>query len=266
MASTSRIVDAWNAVEATTNLTGDIVEVGVYKGGTSMVMAYAAIHVAQRQKASKLSRTLWLLDTFEGLPPPTKDDDERAKTRWRAINNKKSRHNTTQSFLRGEGYIDESGVIRWNYGPLEMVAANMNSTGYPYHLMRFIKGKVEDTLTDTMVLHSLPERISVLRLDTDFYSSTKIELDVLFPRLVPGGVLIVDDYCTWGGARKAVDEWLVINGNMIRDVRKSGSHCFHAIKGPRQPAKSHPQNSALTHAPAAPRPTFGGLVLEKVAW
>lgn len=70
--------------------------------------------------------------------------------------------------------------------------------------MHFIKGKVEDTLRDE---RNLPEKIAVLRLDTDWYESTKVELEVLYPRLRPGGVLIIDDYGYWQGARKAVDEY-----------------------------------------------------------
>jgi O-methyltransferase len=68
----------------------------------------------------------------------------------------------------------------------------------------FIKGDVAQTLRDAQ---ALPERISVLRLDTDWYESTRLELEILYPRLQPGGVLIADDYGYWGGARKAIDEY-----------------------------------------------------------
>jgi hypothetical protein len=54
---------------------------------------------------------------------------------------------------------------------------------------------------------NLPEQISILRLDTDWYTSTKIELEVLYKKLVKGGILIIDDYGHWQGARKAVDEY-----------------------------------------------------------
>jgi hypothetical protein len=67
----------------------------------------------------------------------------------------------------------------------------------------FRQGMVEDTLKN----EPLPERIAILRLDTDFYESTKIELELLYPRLAPGGVLIVDDYGLWQGSKKAVDEY-----------------------------------------------------------
>ena len=68
----------------------------------------------------------------------------------------------------------------------------------------FIKGAVENTLK---IAPNLPNKIAILRLDTDFYSSTKIELDILYPRLIEGGVLIIDDYGSWKGSKKAVDEF-----------------------------------------------------------
>jgi O-methyltransferase len=75
--------------------------------------------------------------------------------------------------------------------------------------VRLVKGKVEDT-----VPKNAPEKIALLRLDTDWYESTRRELVHLFPRLVPGGVLIIDDYGHWQGARKAVDEYIA--GNQVK--------------------------------------------------
>ena len=75
---------------------------------------------------------------------------------------------------------------------------------------KFIKGKVEDTLLEN---NNLPKEISLLRLDTDFYESTKKELEVLYPRLVSGGVLIIDDYGHWKGSKRAVDEYFQLNKN-----------------------------------------------------
>ena len=95
-------------------------------------------------------------------------------------------------------------------------------------MLKFVKGKVEETLTDPA---NVPQSISVLRLDTDFFSSTKTELSILFPRLVNGGILIVDDYCTWRGAKRAVDEFLVENGHILRNVTRRGALCFKAVGG-----------------------------------
>lgn len=79
----------------------------------------------------------------------------------------------------------------------------MESTGYPPERIHLVPGRVEDT-----VPAQAPERIALLRLDTDWYASTKHELDHLYPRLSDGGVLIVDDYGHFEGARRAVDDYL----------------------------------------------------------
>jgi predicted O-methyltransferase YrrM len=93
-------------------------------------------------------------------------------------------------------------VNEWCFSPLEEVERNLRSTGIDPARLRFVEGKVEDTIPATA-----PERISVLRLDTDWYESTWHELTHLYPRLSPGGVLIVDDYGHWQGAREAVDRY-----------------------------------------------------------
>ena len=73
---------------------------------------------------------------------------------------------------------------------------------------QFVKGKVENTLLKE---ENLPKKISFLRLDTDFYESTKKELEILFPRLEKKGILIVDDYGHWKGSKKAVDEYFAFD-------------------------------------------------------
>ena len=91
----------------------------------------------------------------------------------------------------------------WCLAGLEEVEKNLATTGYDPERFVAVSGKVEDTLPA-----NLPEEIAILRLDTDWYESTKHEMEHLFPRLVPGGVLIVDDYYAWSGSRLAVDEYL----------------------------------------------------------
>jgi len=86
---------------------------------------------------------------------------------------------------------------------MEEARANVLSTGYPAAKMAFVKGKVEDTIPA-----SAPRQIALLRLDTDWFESTYHELVHLYPRLSPGGILIVDDYGYWQGARKAVDRYV----------------------------------------------------------
>jgi O-methyltransferase len=88
-------------------------------------------------------------------------------------------------------------------GPVEDVRRNMRSTGYDDSLVSYVVGPVETTIP----AHA-PDAIALLRLDTDWYESTRHELMHLYPRLSPGGILIVDDYGHWQGARRAVDEFL----------------------------------------------------------
>jgi hypothetical protein len=161
---------------------GDIVECGVWRGG-SMIAAARAL-----QRLGDTRRTLWLYDTFEGMSAPTEHD----------VSNKGIK--ASDKFAKRKRGEDSSD---WCYSSLDEVTANVKATNYPADRLRFIKGKVEETLPA-----QAPERIALLRLDTDWYESTKHEMDTLFPRLVPGGVLIIDDYGDWAGARKAVDEYL----------------------------------------------------------
>ena len=103
--------------------------------------------------------------------------------------------------LQGERKDENSHL--WAYAPLEAVKAHMALTGYPRSLIKCVQGRVEETIPG-----NAPEKIAVLRLDTDWYESTAHELRHLYPRLARGGALIIDDYGFWQGARKAVDEFI----------------------------------------------------------
>ena len=94
---------------------------------------------------------------------------------------------------------------KWMNAPLEMVKKNILKYLNEIDHIKFIKGDVRETLT---IKKNLPEKISLLRLDTDFYESTKKELEILYPKLVRGGILIIDDYGFFSGSKKAVDEFL----------------------------------------------------------
>ena len=100
----------------------------------------------------------------------------------------------------------------------------MATTGYPGPI-HYVQGKVEDTVPGAG-----PEQIALLRLDTDWYESTLHELVHFFPRLVPGGVLIIDDYGWWKGARKAVDEYFEANRVQILLNRMDVTGARIAIK------------------------------------
>jgi bifunctional ADP-heptose synthase (sugar kinase/adenylyltransferase) len=94
----------------------------------------------------------------------------------------------------------------------------MLMTGYPSSNLIFVQGKVEETLPRV-----IPDNISLLRLDTDWYESTRHELIHLFPLLSKSGVLVLDDYGYWAGARKAVDEYVVENNIKILLDRVDGT-------------------------------------------
>ncbi|MEM9944343.1 MAG: TylF/MycF/NovP-related O-methyltransferase [Planctomycetota bacterium] len=158
---------------------GDIVECGVWRGGSMMV-------VAKCLAASQQFRTIHLYDTFEGMSEPTKEDKD---------------YSGGTAVQQLDADPTKSGNI-WAYSPIEEVKNNLTSVNYPNEQLHFIKGKVEETIPGT-----IPDQISLLRLDTDWYESTYHELVHLFPRLVPGGVLIIDDYGHWQGAKKAVDQY-----------------------------------------------------------
>ena len=161
-------------------LPGDVVECGVYKGGSVMAAARTLL------RAGEAGRTIWLYDTYEGMAEPGELDvsnrNKSARKKW-------------------------GQTAKWCYAGLEEVRTAVESTGYPPDRLRFVKGKVEDTIP----AHA-PEQIALLRLDTDWYESTKHELIHLYPRLVRGGVLILDDYGHWQGARQATDEYLAEQG------------------------------------------------------
>lgn len=95
----------------------------------------------------------------------------------------------------------------WDAASYEEVSVNMARTGYPSRRVHQIKGMVEDTIPG-----KAPESIAILRLDTDWYASTRHEMEHLFPRLSRGGVLIIDDYGHWAGSRQAVDEYFKEHG------------------------------------------------------
>jgi hypothetical protein len=129
---------------------------------------------------------LYLFDTFEGMSHPT-EHDVRAETGERAA-----------ELLAHSNKGDQI----WACSSLREVQENLARTEFPANRVHFVRGRVEDTIP-----HQAPEQISILRLDTDWYESTRHELIHLFPRLSAHGVLIIDDYGSWAGARKAVDEY-----------------------------------------------------------
>src|SRR5262245_50717541 len=176
--SSERIFALKNAIEYVikNDIAGDIVECGVWKGGSMMGAALTLLNLG-------VKRRLYLFDTFAGVTTPAAVDRD--------------------LFGRPAIQAFKEGLLEFNNVPLEEVRANLRSTGYDESLITCVKGPVEETLPD-----NAPETIAILRLDTDWYESTRHELQHLFPRVSDGGVLIIDDYGHFEGARRAVDEFI----------------------------------------------------------
>lgn len=166
------------------DIPGAIVECGVWRGGS--------MHAAARalDAAGIHDRRLFLFDTYEGMTDPGPRD---------------RRHDGRMATELLASYDKTSRV--WAYASLEDVEDGFRQVPYPRHMLHFVKGPVEQTIPDRA-----PERIAVLRLDTDWYASTAHELTHLYDRLVPGGVLLLDDYGWWQGSHEAVDEFLERTG------------------------------------------------------
>jgi O-methyltransferase len=171
---------------ASSGITGDIVECGVWRGGSMMAAALTLV------ECGDVSRDLFLFDTFDGMAAPTERDV--------AIDGR-----SAGKLLQAHQKTEYDSV--WCYATLNTVKDAMAATGYRAEAIHYIEGKVEVTIP-----RHAPTKIALLRLDTDWYESTRHEMEHLFPRLVKGGVLIIDDYGHWKGARQAVDEYLSSNG------------------------------------------------------
>jgi O-methyltransferase len=185
MTSIERLLCLSNAVEhiCKNKIEGDIVECGVWKGGSMMLVA------SKLMSLGEINRKLFLFDTYEGMSAPTEFDKTFNKQDAKILLEKESNK--------------ENGDNIWCYSSIEEVKNNLYSIGYEKNNLIFIKGKVEDTLPYKEI-----KEIALLRLDTDWYESTKHELETLYEKLVIGGILIIDDYGHWSGAKKAVDEFI----------------------------------------------------------
>jgi hypothetical protein len=179
------------------NIPGDFVECGVWKGGSAMLIARTLLNLGIQK------RKIYLYDTFDGMTKPETHDfkllqpSQRAITKW----HRKERDNHN----------------KWCYASLDEVQKNMDVTRYPKSQIIYIKGMVEDTIPQNIPLH-----IALLRLDTDWYKSTKHEMIHLYPLLSIHGVLIVDDYGDWAGSQKAIDEYFKNYPILLNRIDRSG--------------------------------------------
>lgn len=175
-------------------LAGSFVECGVWRGGSSMMIALTL------KQLGVTDRDLYLYDTFEGMSEPTDEDKDISGD---AAAKLLATHKKT------------AGV--WAIAGLDDVQQNMASTGYPAARIHYVKGKVEDTIPGT-----IPNEIALLRLDTDWYESTKHELEQLYPLLADKGPLIIDDFGHWQGAKKAVVEYFANTNVLMHRIDYTG--------------------------------------------
>jgi O-methyltransferase len=190
MTSPERVVALCEAIVyiSSNHIDGDIVECGVWRGGSMLAAARSLLEQADR------GRTLWLYDTFSGMPEP-------------ALVDRRSSDGVSAADLLAAA---DRTTDLWAVSGLDEVKHTMSLCNYPADRIRYIEGRVEDTIP-----HTIPERIALLRLDTDWYESTLHELRHLLPRVSPGGILLVDDYGHWQGARRAVDEYLAATNTRL---------------------------------------------------
>lgn len=164
---------------------GEIVECGVWKGGSVMAIVFTLL------KNKNKNKRIFLYDTFMGMTKPSKKDY------------------MLKSNISAKNLIEQNEYLRC-IANLSEVKNNIYKTNYPKKNFEIVIGDVKKTLKKVY-----PKKISLLRLDTDWYDSTKVELEVLYPKLSKGGILIIDDYKTWGGCKKAVDEYFKKRKNIF---------------------------------------------------
>lgn len=193
MTSPERMIATADAVEYVIDrdIPGALVECGVWKGGSVLAMLLTL------QRHGITDRDVYLFDTFEGMTRPTEEDTSRFERKPLIV--------FDREVAKGErpwaaAFADEV------FG-LDKVKDVVLGSGYPAERVHFVVGPVEETLPDQG-----PDQVALMRLDTDWYASTKHEMEHLYPQLSTGGVLIVDDYGHFDGARQAVEEYFDANG------------------------------------------------------
>ena len=167
---------------------GDIVECGVGDGN----FEYIWINELMKHKTF---RNIYMYDTFAGLVEPSKYD-------YTCENAKLYKMDYSEVHDRWKSSIINDRLNWWCYTPLDDVKNKLNSTGYPQEYLHYIVGDVMETLNVYV-----PQKIAILRLDTDWYESSKYELEKLYDNVVVGGVIVFDDYYHWDGQRRATEEF-----------------------------------------------------------
>lgn len=171
------------------NIEGVIVECGIYTGD----FEYNWINELLQNNEY---RDIYMYDTFTGLTEPSEHDYTCQGSIYYNMNSSSVKEYWSAN--------NEGNINKWCYAPLEYVKNRLNSTGYPEDKLHYIVGDVMETLKNKK---NIPEKIAILRLDTDWYESSKFELEQMHDNVVTNGVIIFDDYYHWNGQRKATDDF-----------------------------------------------------------
>ncbi len=186
MTSSGKVYELDQSLEkvVSENIPGDYIECGTYRGGLAALMLDNILY-------NNLDKKLWVYDTFQGMSEPSTVDVSTKNEN--AVSTFNATKNTTT------GYAD------WCKATIDIVQSTLSLVDNSYEdRANLIIGKVEDTLRHEI---NIPQKISLMRLDTDWYESTKIELEKFYHRLSIGGIIIIDDYRLWQGQKLAVDEF-----------------------------------------------------------
>lgn len=164
------------------NVPGVLMECGVWRGGCSMAML-----LAQQAAFGRIERAVYMLDSFQGLPPVTPRDGPLAR-QW-------------QDGGDPGNFLDNCKAFRID---LERALADMRFVDGDY---KIVEGWFDQTVSQ-VAREVEPRSIALLRLDGDWYDSTRCCLDSLMPHVSEGGVVVIDDYYAWDGCARAVHDYL----------------------------------------------------------
>jgi O-methyltransferase len=151
---------------------GDIVECGVWNGGSAAMMG-----LALSKSQQNIRRSIWLFDSFSGLPKPGNKDGS----------------------IEQEYYFE--GLNRGNLGHVEHVFRKLLVS---MHNVRIVRGWFDETLPSAHI-----DQIALLHIDADWYESVKLVLETFYDSVVPGGFIVLDDYGYWEGCKRAIDEFCI---------------------------------------------------------
>jgi len=178
-----------------TGVEGALVECGVEEGN------FQAVWITELMRRNE-TRDIYMFDTFGGLTRPGANDYTSSDTPFYKMTNEM----VVEEWSK---YKVSDDINNWCYCSLERVQARLNEFNYDSSKLHYVVGDVMSTLNDGA---NIPEKIAILRLDTDWYETSKFELEKLYDKVVTGGVIVFDDYYHWAGQRKATDEFFAERG------------------------------------------------------